>query len=72
MDGGISNKSVQGSIIELDAYAVLANGDPSQLERSSNDSFFIGLKRLKPKILTFVGATSGAGSARLVFHTRLC
>jgi hypothetical protein len=31
----LGNKSIQKSAIELDPYAVLANGDPSQLESSS-------------------------------------
>jgi hypothetical protein len=31
----LGNKSIEESVIELDPYAVLANGDPSQLERSS-------------------------------------
>jgi len=31
----LGNKSIQESAIELDPYAVLANGDPSQLEQSS-------------------------------------
>lgn len=43
----LGNKSVQGSIIELDAYAVLANGDPSQLERSSKRQLLHRLKKIE-------------------------
>lgn len=43
----LGNKSVQGSIIELDAYAVLANGDPSQLERSSKRQLLNRLKEIE-------------------------
>ncbi|KHE00586.1 hypothetical protein NL54_15880 [Pantoea stewartii] len=40
----LGNKLIQESIIELDAYAVLANGDPSQLERSSKRKLLHRLK----------------------------
>ncbi|UQQ18203.1 hypothetical protein MYA98_11575 [Salmonella sp. WGH-01] len=43
----LGNRSVQGSIIELDAYAVLANGDPSQLERSSKRQLLYQLKEIE-------------------------
>jgi len=43
----LGNKSVQGFIIELDAYAVLANGDPSQLERSSKRQLLHRLKEIE-------------------------
>lgn len=43
----LGNKSVQESIIELDAYAVLANGDPSQLERSSKRQLLNRLKEIE-------------------------
>lgn len=43
----LGNRSVQGSIIELDAYAVLANGDPSQLERSSKLQLLHRLKEIE-------------------------
>ncbi|HCK5813632.1 TPA: hypothetical protein N0M24_004064 [Salmonella enterica subsp. enterica serovar Typhi str. CT18] len=43
----LGNRSVQGSIIELDAYAVLANGDPSQLERSSERQLLYQLKEIE-------------------------
>ncbi|HEG1826105.1 TPA: hypothetical protein SCR59_000679 [Enterobacter cloacae] len=43
----LGNKSVQESIIELDAYAVLANGDPSQLERSSKRQLLHRLKEIE-------------------------
>lgn len=43
----LGNKSIQGSIIELDAYAVLANGDPSQLERSSKRQLLHRLKEIE-------------------------
>ncbi|WP_174871272.1 hypothetical protein [Pectobacterium polaris] len=43
----LGNKSVQESIIELDAYAVLANGDPSQLERSSKRKLLHRLKEIE-------------------------
>lgn len=43
----LGNRSVQRSIIELDAYAVLANGDPSQLERSSKRQLLHRLKEIE-------------------------
>ncbi|MEQ9923539.1 hypothetical protein ABRP60_00995, partial [Pectobacterium brasiliense] len=43
----LGNKSVQESIIEFDAYAVLANGDPSQLERSSKRQLLHRLKEIE-------------------------
>ncbi|EBJ6266583.1 ATP-binding protein [Salmonella enterica] len=43
----LGNKSIQGAIIELDAYAVLANGDPSQLERSSKRQLLHRLKEIE-------------------------
>ncbi len=43
----LGNRSVQGAIIELDAYAVLANGDPSQLERSSKRQLLHRLKEIE-------------------------
>lgn len=42
----LGNKPVQQTIIELDAYAVLANGDPSQLERSSKRLLIHRLKEI--------------------------
>lgn len=43
----LGNRSVQESIIKLDAYAVLANGDPSQLERSSKRQLLHRLKEIE-------------------------
>ncbi|ENY1824079.1 hypothetical protein ACFVMS_000432 [Salmonella enterica] len=43
----LGNRSVQEPIIELDAYAVLANGDPSQLERSSKRQLLHRLKEIE-------------------------
>ena len=43
----LGNRSVQESIIDLDAYAVLANGDPSQLERSSKRQLLHRLKEIE-------------------------
>lgn len=43
----LGNRSIQESIIELDAYAVLANGDPSQLERSSKRQLLHQLKEIE-------------------------
>lgn len=43
----LGNRSIQGFIIELDAYAVLANGDPSQLERSSKRQLLHRLKEIE-------------------------
>lgn len=43
----LGNRSVQEAIIELDAYAVLANGDPSQLERSSKRQLLHRLKEIE-------------------------
>lgn len=48
----LGNKSVQEAAIELDPYAVLANGDPSQLEPSSKLLLLSKLKKLSLKILT--------------------
>jgi hypothetical protein len=41
----LGNKPIQESVIELDPYAVLANGDPSQLENSSKSLLISRLKR---------------------------
>jgi hypothetical protein len=43
----LGNKYIQETIIELDAYAVLANGDPSQLERSSKQQLISRLKEIE-------------------------
>lgn len=43
----LGNRSIQESIIELDAYAVLANGDPSQLEHSSKRQLLHRLKEIE-------------------------
>lgn len=45
----LGNKYIQGSAIELDAYAVLANGDPSQLERSSKRLLVRKLKEIESR-----------------------
>lgn len=45
----LGNRTVQESVIELDAYAVLANGDPSQLERSSKQLLIGQLKEIEAK-----------------------
>lgn len=45
----LGNKSVQEKVIELDAYAVLSNGDPSQLERSSKRLLVNQLKEVATK-----------------------
>jgi hypothetical protein len=43
----LGNKPIQESAIELDPYAVLANGDPSQLERSSKRLLINRLKEIE-------------------------
>ncbi len=43
----LGNKSIQESAIELDPYAVLANGDPSQLEHSSKRLLIRRLKDIE-------------------------
>ncbi len=43
----LGNKIIQETIIDLDAYAVLANGDPSQLESSSKRQLIHKLKQLE-------------------------
>ncbi len=43
----LGNKSVEESAIELDPYAVLANGDPSQLEHSSKRLLVNRLKEIE-------------------------
>lgn len=45
----LGNKSIEESAIELDAYAVLANGDPSLLERSSKRLLVRKLKEIESK-----------------------
>ncbi|CAK2397585.1 ATP-binding protein [Vibrio crassostreae] len=45
----LGNKSVQEAAIELDPYAVLANGDPSQLEPSSKLLLLSKLKEVESK-----------------------
>ncbi|WP_283392833.1 NACHT domain-containing protein [Photobacterium phosphoreum] len=43
----LGNKAVQQATIELDPYAVLANGDPSQLEPSSKKLLLSKLKEIE-------------------------
>ncbi len=45
----LGNKSIQETIIELDPYAVLANGDPSQLALPSKRMLVIKLKEIEEK-----------------------
>ncbi|MCH4900803.1 hypothetical protein [Pseudomonas sp. B707] len=45
----LGNKSIQEAAIELDPYAVLANGDPSQLEHSSKRLLIERLKDVEMK-----------------------
>ncbi|UVL38744.1 hypothetical protein LOY55_21175 [Pseudomonas sp. B21-040] len=45
----LGNKFIQESAIELDPYAVLANGDPSQLEHSSKLLLIKQLKEIEAK-----------------------
>lgn len=45
----LGNRSIQETAIELDPYAVLANGDPSQLEHSSKRLLIQGLKDFEAK-----------------------
>ncbi|VVQ38481.1 hypothetical protein PS943_05925 [Pseudomonas fluorescens] len=45
----LGNKSIQESAITLDPYAVLANGDPSQLEHSSKRLLVKQLKEIEAK-----------------------
>ena len=45
----LGNKSIQEALIELDPYAVLANGDPSQLEHSSKRLIVNRLKEIEAK-----------------------
>lgn len=45
----LGNKSIQEAAIELDPYAVLANGDPSQLEHSSKRLLIKRLKDVETK-----------------------
>lgn len=45
----LGNKSIQEAAIELDPYAVLANGDPSQLEPSSKRLLIGRLKGVEAK-----------------------
>tara|TARA_R110001583_G_scaffold164756_2_gene317252 strand:- start:14368 stop:18381 length:4014 start_codon:yes stop_codon:yes gene_type:complete len=42
----LGNKSIQKKIIDLDPYAVLANGDPSQLDNSSKCLLIKQLKKI--------------------------
>ena len=43
----LGNKLIEETIIELDPYAVLANGDPSQLESSSKRFLLSKLKKIE-------------------------
>lgn len=45
----LGNKPIETSVIELDPYAVLANGDPSQLEHSSKRLLVRRLKEIEAK-----------------------
>lgn len=45
----LGNKPIQEAAIELDPYAVLANGDPSQLEHSSKRILIQQLKEIETK-----------------------
>ncbi|HHJ1481478.1 TPA: NACHT domain-containing NTPase [Pseudomonas aeruginosa] len=45
----LGNKPIETSVIELDPYAVLANGDPSQLEHSSKRLLVRRLKEVEAK-----------------------
>ncbi|MNJ07895.1 hypothetical protein D3C77_20010 [compost metagenome] len=45
----LGNRSIQETAIALDPYAVLANGDPSQLEHSSKRLLIQGLKDVEAK-----------------------
>ncbi|MFU2325077.1 NACHT domain-containing protein [Pseudomonas sp. NFX98] len=45
----LGDRSIQEAAIELDPYAVLANGDPSQLEHSSKRLLIQGLKDVETK-----------------------
>ncbi|MES9854912.1 MAG: hypothetical protein ABW170_24155 [Candidatus Thiodiazotropha sp. L084R] len=45
----LGNKPIEESAIELDPYAVLANGDPSQLEHSSKRQLVKRLKEIEAK-----------------------
>ncbi|MFT0476149.1 NACHT domain-containing protein [Pseudomonas antarctica] len=45
----LGNKSIQEAAIKLDPYAVLANGDPSQLEQSSKRLLIQCLKEVETK-----------------------
>lgn len=45
----LGNKPIETSAIELDPYAVLANGDPSQLEHSSKRLLVKRLKEIEAK-----------------------
>ncbi len=45
----LGSKAVQECAIELDPYAVLANGDPSQLEPSSKNLLISQLKRIEER-----------------------
>jgi hypothetical protein len=45
----LGNKPIEESAIELDPYAVLANGDPSQLEPSSKRLLISRLKEIETK-----------------------
>jgi len=45
----LGNKLIQEAAIELDAYAVLANGDPSQLDHSSKRLLIQALKNAETK-----------------------
>lgn len=64
----LGTRSIADSAIKLDAYAVLANGDPSQLDSSSKRLLVNRLTAIESQDPEFPeGETSGAGLVLLAF-----
>lgn len=69
----LGNRSVRGSIIELDAYAILANVDLSQLERLSKRQLLHRLKEIEAADPYFRRSDFWRWLQRgRFFHTRRC
>jgi cytidylate kinase len=66
----LGNKSIQESAIELDPYAVLANGDPSQLEQSSKRLLIRRLKDVETRDPYFRRGDSWRRFSAVGFFTR--
>jgi hypothetical protein len=67
----LGNKPIEEAAIELDPYAVLANGDPSQLDPSSKHLLINRLKEIETQDPYFRRGTSGVDSALQDFSLQM-